>query len=134
MKQMTALDKVRQFHDVMGQELDVEFRTSLLELRERLLREEYIEVINEVSVALMELERDGFVSNGTREALIKELADLKYVLNGFAATFGIDLDVAFNRVHESNMSKLGDDGKPIRRLDGKVMKGPNYQPPSMHGL
>tara|TARA_R100000781_G_scaffold33_3_gene44 strand:+ start:1247 stop:1396 length:150 start_codon:yes stop_codon:yes gene_type:complete len=45
-----------------------------------------------------------------------------------------DLDEAMHRVHTSNMSKLGDDGKPITREDGKVLKGPNYQPPDLSDL
>jgi predicted HAD superfamily Cof-like phosphohydrolase len=51
-----------------------------------------------------------------------------------AACFGWDLQVAHNRVHESNMSKLGEDGKPIRREDGKILKGPNYFEPSLIDL
>lgn len=68
------------------------------------------------------------------EALAKELADLLYVTYGTAVAFGIDITEAFRRVHESNMSKLGDDGKPVVRSDGKVLKGPNYRPPSMEGV
>ena len=64
-----------------------------------------------------------------REALIKELSDLVFVCYQFAATYSIDLDEAMFRVFESNMSKLDDDGKPIYREDGKVLKGPNYIPP-----
>ena len=45
-----------------------------------------------------------------------------------------DLEQALRRVHRSNMSKLGDDGKPIYREDGKVLKGPNYQPPDLTDL
>jgi len=45
-----------------------------------------------------------------------------------------ELEEAFLRVHRSNMSKLGADGRPIRRADGKVLKGPNYQPPTLHDL
>ena len=45
-----------------------------------------------------------------------------------------DLEEALSRVHKSNLSKLGLDGKPIRRQDGKVLKGPNYQPPDLRDL
>ena len=58
---------------------------------------------------------------------LKELADLVFVCYQFAAAFGLDLDTAMRRVYESNMSKLGEDGKPIYRADGKVLKGPNYK-------
>ena len=65
---------------------------------------------------------------------LKELADLVYVAYQFAASQEWDLDKAMNRVHQSNMSKLGDDGKPVYRDDGKVLKGPNYKPPTLNDL
>ena len=52
----------------------------------------------------------------------------------FAAAFNLDLDEALKRVFVSNMSKLGDDGKPLYRTDGKVMKGNNYAPPTLQDL
>ena len=69
----------------------------------------------------------------TAEAL-KELADLVYVCYQYAENMNWFLDEALNRVHESNMSKLGEDGKPIYREDGKVLKGPNYKPPDLSDL
>ena len=65
---------------------------------------------------------------------LKELADLVYVCYQYAENLGWDLDEALDRVHKSNMTKLGADGKPIRREDGKVLKGPNYQPPTLTDL
>ena len=65
---------------------------------------------------------------------LKELADLVYVCYQYAENMEWDLDEALKRVHNSNMSKLGLDGKPIRRSDGKVLKGPNYQPPHLTDL
>ena len=65
---------------------------------------------------------------------LKELADLVYVCYQYAENLGWDLDEAVRRVHASNMSKLGSDGKPIYRDDGKVLKGPNYQPPNLSDL
>ena len=65
---------------------------------------------------------------------LKELADLVYVCYQFAANEGWDLDEAMKRVHDSNMSKLDEHGKPIYREDGKVMKGPNYAPPHLEDL
>jgi len=62
---------------------------------------------------------------------LKELADLVYVCYQYSENLGWDLDEALNRVHLSNMSKLGKDGQPIRREDGKVLKGPNYKPPTL---
>jgi NTP pyrophosphatase (non-canonical NTP hydrolase) len=65
---------------------------------------------------------------------LKELADLVYVCYQYSENLGWDLDEALNRVHQSNMSKLGEDGKPIYREDKKVLKGPNYQPPNLTDL
>ena len=65
---------------------------------------------------------------------LKELSDLVYVCYQFAANMKWDLDEAMHRVHESNMSKLDESGKPVLREDGKVLKGPNYKPPNLTDL
>ena len=65
---------------------------------------------------------------------LKELADLVYVCAQYAENMDWDLEQALRRVHKSNMSKLGEDGKPIKREDGKVLKGPNYSPPDLSDL
>jgi predicted HAD superfamily Cof-like phosphohydrolase len=65
---------------------------------------------------------------------LKELADLVYVCYQYADNMNWSLDEALDRVHKSNMSKLGEDGRPIYREDGKVLKGPNYQPPTLTDL
>ena len=59
------------------------------------------------------------------------LTDILYVTYGAGHAFGIDLDKCFTEVQRSNMSKLGEDGKPIYRDDGKVLKGPNYSEPDL---
>jgi NTP pyrophosphatase (non-canonical NTP hydrolase) len=69
-----------------------------------------------------------------QENILKELADLVFTAYQFAAAFNLDLDEALKRVFISNMSKLGDDGKPLYRTDGKVMKGNNYAPPTLQDL
>ena len=69
-----------------------------------------------------------------QEHALKELADLVYVFYQYAQNMGCFLDEALNRVHESTMSKLDEDGKPILREDGKVLKGPNYKPPYLSDL
>ena len=74
------------------------------------------------------------VASEPYENELKELADLVYVCFQYAENMEWDLEEALNRVHKSNMSKLGLDGKPIRRADGKVLKGPNYQPPELTDL
>ena len=83
------------------------------------------------------LEAEGmlFRDNPTlRAEALKELADLVYVCYQYAENMRWDLDEALHRVHESNMSKLDKNGKPIYREDGKVLKGPNYAPPNLENL
>ena len=65
---------------------------------------------------------------------LKELADLVYVCYQYAENLGWDIDEALDRVHRSNMSKLDENGQPLYRADGKVLKGPNYQPPYLNDL
>ena len=65
---------------------------------------------------------------------LKELADLVYVCYQYAENMGWLLDEALDRVHLSNMSKLDEEGKPVYREDGKVLKGPNYKPPTLTDL
>ena len=83
------------------------------------------------------LEAEGLLfrqNNTIHSEALKELADLVYVCYQYAENMGWFLDEALNRVHESNMSKLGEDGKPVYREDGKVLKGPNYKPPDLTDL
>ena len=83
------------------------------------------------------LEADGFLfkhGQNVQEECLMELADLVYVCYQYAENMNWFLDEALNRVHESNMSKLDEDGKPIYREDGKVLKGPNYKPPDLSDL
>ena len=83
----------------------------------------------------LEAENNVFRDNPQiRAETLKELADLVYVCYQYAENMGWDLDEAMHRVHESNMSKLDQDGKPIYREDGKVLKGPNYTPPNLEEL
>jgi predicted HAD superfamily Cof-like phosphohydrolase len=65
----------------------------------------------------------------------KELADRIYILLGHAVTMGLtNFDAIFAEVHRSNMSKLGADGRPVLRADGKILKGPAYRPPDIAPL
>jgi predicted HAD superfamily Cof-like phosphohydrolase len=100
-----------------------------LNLQQNLIDEEHLELAH----AYLDLKND-ITNKRAREHMLKELADLVYVCHQMAAAFGWDLQTAHNRVHESNMSKLGEDGKPIRREDGKILKGPNYFEPSLIDL
>ena len=83
------------------------------------------------------LEAEGMLFRNNKslhEDAMKELSDLVYVCYQYAANMGWDLDEALRRVHQSNMSKLGDGGKPIYREDGKVLKSKNYKPPTLSDL
>ena len=94
-----------------------------------LISEEHREVLEAVRELLWNVEHPV-----AREHLLKELTDLVYVCHQMAACFGWDLDEAYKRVHRSNMSKLDENGKPIYRQDGKVLKGPNYYLPNLKDL
>jgi NTP pyrophosphatase (non-canonical NTP hydrolase) len=96
-------------------------------LQRRLIVEEFKEFLDAENQLIM-----GLTINSAD--CLKELADLVYVCYQYAANLGWDLDEALDRVHKSNMSKLDDNGNPIYREDGKVLKGPNYQPPNLTDL
>jgi predicted HAD superfamily Cof-like phosphohydrolase len=74
--------------------------------------------------------RDGLGKRSMLE-IADALTDILYVVYGAGHAFGIDLDECFCEVHRSNMTKLGPDGRPMYREDGKVMKGPNYSEPNL---
>ena len=83
------------------------------------------------------LEAEGMLfreSDELHQNALKELADLVYVCYQYAENMGWFLDEALDRVHKSNMSKFVDNGEPIYRDDGKVLKGPNYAPPYLKDL
>ncbi len=129
---ISVFDMVLEFHKVYGVPVDVEMTEELVNLRQKLISEEDDEVYQELHP-----DEDVFETGFTRPTfydkakLTKELADLMYVVIGTAVTFGLPLEEVFAEVHKSNMSKLGEDGKPIYREDGKVMKGPNYKEPDL---
>ena len=126
MKTETIQDKLHSFHKAFGHPTDEEYITggnnTTKALRVRLLHEEFTEVTTAISY------------KQNKAAILKELCDLVYVAVGFADTFGWNFDVAFNRVHKSNMSKLDEDGKPIYREDGKIMKSDTYKEPYLKDL
>ena len=125
-------DQVKAFTEAVGQPVGEDIskpsNAELIEFRMELISEEFGEALDEYRT---DPARPHSVDP---VALTKELADLLYVTIGMAVTFGLPLCEVFERVHQSNMSKLGEDGKPIYREDGKVMKGPNYQPPQLGDL
>ena len=71
---------------------------------------------------------------GDLVAIADALADVVYVAYGSAVTYGIDLDAVLAEVHRSNMSKLDEDGRPLLREDGKVLKSARYSPPDIAGV
>jgi len=133
----TRESKAAEFHMAMGLDLDAQARVSLLKLRKKLILEEVREFIEASDKLEMELERGRKISVEDWENYLKELVDVQYVVSGTVISFNTissAFDVAFNRVHLSNMSKLDDDGNPVLRSDGKVVKGPNYKPPVLSDL
>lgn len=127
-QRQTNYEMVQEFHEVMGTRRNVWPPTQdLLSLRCDLIAEEINEVAGELPNDQTDLEALKEIS---KQRLAKELADLLYVVYGTADAFGIDIDRVFAEVHRSNMSKLVD-GKPLKREDGKVLKGPNYTPPDL---
>ncbi|MFF2376570.1 MazG nucleotide pyrophosphohydrolase domain-containing protein [Streptomyces xiamenensis] len=108
-------------------------RPETAEHRRTLLAEEAHEAA-EALTSLAQALRTGEDPLGAYRAVAKELADVLYVTYGTADALGIDLPAVFTEVHRSNMSKLDADGRVLRRADGKVLKGPGYQPPVLEGL
>ncbi|WP_241518738.1 MazG nucleotide pyrophosphohydrolase domain-containing protein [Streptomyces sp. CB03238] len=124
---------VAQFHEAFDVANDIvtpdKFR-ELLQRRVTLITEETREVVEAVAAVKDGIGNPGYPLDRV-EHLAKELADLLYVTFGTADLLGIPLNKAFAEVHDSNMSKLGEDGKPVLREDGKVLKGPNYREADM---
>lgn len=120
---------VAEFMTAMEQPVSQGFTEDGLELGMELIEEEFWE-LDDATAKVM---RNPYLIEN-RENFVKELADLLYVVYWLAARVGVDADKALKIVHSSNMSKLGDDGKPIKRADGKVLKGPNYKPPKMDSV
>ena len=120
----TNFDLVEEFMTAFGQ--DVEKVASMPDRKTAMLRLKLIlEEYEELETAVEEHHLVGIAD---------ALTDILYVTYGAGHAFGIDLDECFEEVHESNMSKLGPDGKPIYREDGKVMKGPDYRKPDLRKI
>lgn len=124
MSKKTTLEQVQEFHETYG--LPVLDQPSISDEKTNALR------INLLAEELDELKEA--LEQGDLIETLDALIDLQYVLDGAFLSFGLQhvKDAAFNEVHRSNMSKLGEDGKPIRReSDGKVLKGPDYFKPDI---
>jgi predicted HAD superfamily Cof-like phosphohydrolase len=104
-------------------------------MRLALIQEEFAELLDACGYDLAAQEiRDVELTKWRSTDLVEAadaLGDLDYVVNGAALGMGIPLPDVTAEIHRSNMSKMGADGKPIYREDGKVLKGPNYSPPNL---
>ena len=136
---------VRRFHHVYGLPVQTDgasLERESLDMRMSLIAEEFSELVGAVygQAARAEIEssyrRAVAADDGTRDTVetADALADLIYVIYGMALETGIDLPSVLAEVQRSNMSKLGADGKPVYREDGKVLKGPDYFPPNVEAV
>ena len=118
---MSNFNKVKTFMEIFGQEVKTKPSFSsdkINSLRYDLIKEE----LEELKEAM---------ENKDLLEVADALTDILYVTYGAGHAFGIDLDQCFKEVQSSNMSKLGEDGKPIYNESGKVMKGPKYFKPDL---
>ena len=119
---MTNFEKVGKFMETFGQEVKTKpglSNNKINKLRIDLIDEELTEF------------KEAIKNNDLKEA-VDALTDILYVTYGAGHAFGVNLDECFDEVQRSNMSKLGEDGKPIYNQAGKVMKGPNYFAPDLN--
>ena len=118
---VSNFESVGDFMEAFGQEV-LEIPTlpdfNLAELRLDLINEEVQEL------------KDG-IDKGSMLEIADALTDILYVVYGAGHAFGIDLDECFFEVHRSNMTKLGPNGRPLYRDDGKILKGANYSEPDL---
>lgn len=145
----TNYELVKEFHEVFDPQFETgpNYSRDRILLRSKLMLEELKEVFEEFSTEIYTVTEDkrglGYSTDAfvgekflpkpglrpiNKAKVAKELADLLYVVYGSAYSMGIPIDEVFAEVHRSNMSKLGEDGKPIYREDGKVLKGKNFSP------
>jgi len=118
---MTNFISVKKFMETFGQEVKTKAgfpSDKVVKLRYDLIKEE----LDEFAQA---------IKDKNLVEVADSLTDILYVTYGAGIAFGIDLDKCFDEVQRSNMSKLGEDGKPIYNENGKVMKGPNYFQPDL---
>ena len=118
---MTNFEKGGSFMKTFGQEVKTKSGLST-------------EKINKLRVSLINEELEEFkeaIKNNDLKEAADALTDILYVTYGAGHAFGINLDKCFDEVQKSNMSKLGNDGKPIYNEQGKVMKGPKYFKPDL---
>ena len=118
---MTNFTDVKVFMETFGQMVRTKPQfpdEKTMKLRYDLIKEE----LNELEYAM---------KTKNLKEIADALTDILYVTYGAGFAYGIDLDKCFKEVQRANMSKLGEDGKPIFNEKGKVMKGPNYREPNL---
>jgi len=120
----TNFELVGDFMEAFGQDVLVEPTWP-----DRAVRELRVDLIQEEVDELVEA-----ITNKDMVEIADALTDILYVVYGAGHTFGIDLDECFTEVHASNMSKLGEDGTPIKAENGKVMKGPGFFAPDLESI
>lgn len=139
-----SINRVREFHSAFGHPIAPAATPGdrkLRELRVKLIAEELTELCEALGVAV-KIESNGVSSQFVVEAVKDDaevdliaaadaLGDLDYVVQGANLVFGFPAEPVLTEIHRANMSKLGADGLPVYREDGKVMKGPNYTPPDV---
>ncbi|MEL7974864.1 MazG nucleotide pyrophosphohydrolase domain-containing protein [Isoptericola sp. F-RaC21] len=124
--------RVAEFRRLFDLDVDAA-RPELARHRRALLAEEAgeaAEALTDLAAALA----SGDDPAAAYRAVAKELADVLYVTYGAADALGIDLPAVFAEVHRSNLSKVDEDGRVLRRADGKVLKGPGYRPPVLDDI
>lgn len=121
---MSNFTDVKNFMETFGQEVKMEPEWPDIETQ-KLRVELIVEELSELEDANEEKDL---------VAVADALTDILYVTYGAGHAYGIDLDACFKEVQRSNMSKLGEDGEPIYREDGKVLKGPNFSEPDLKSI
>lgn len=138
-----SYERVREFMEAFGHPVYEE--PALIDdsaweaMRLELIREEFCELLEalgyeeaaeEIRAVYLNTDQD-YLERRDVVAAADALGDLEYVVNGMALGMGIDLPAVVEEIHRSNMTKLGEDGKPVYREDGKILKGPTYEKPNL---
>lgn len=141
MPEQSPYEMVRDFHEAFKHHVRTTPDTGQVvekvrDLRIELIREEFEELCEaalgkEVWVMIEHKPGGSIMNKPDIVGVADALADIMYVVSGMALVYGIDLDAVFEEVHRSNMNKLGPDGKPIYRDDGKVTKPEGWEPPNI---
>jgi len=139
-RESTIHYRVSEFHRVYGQPIEETPRVpsdDVVRLRARLIAEEFVEMMEATFGACHAIDEEigDVIENSKVDVDLPDyadaLADMAYVIEGANLTFGINSTAVLAEVQRANLSKLGSDGKPVRREDGKIVKGPNFSPPDV---